>query len=364
MVIFSAVLFWKESPLQKANRFLAITFMLLAGWNFSKLYLYYALSSESDFLLSFYFPVDSVFAMCIGPAIYLYVCILFGGNTFNWKKHIRYQALPLLCAVLYLIYFAINSPNNRIAILHDEHYTNNWMIVGLNFLFYAQSVFYFESCLLKVYNFRTSGYILLTNKQQTNIRWLVYLFCFGLIAIYLNISVCTLASSIQMRAFAEMSIIDSLIIYILIQSVWRTGLSMQEISTPLLVTERALMLNSEQTKVYFEKLCDKLETSKIYLTPNCTLEIVAKLTDMSLHQLSNLINSNSENNFSDLINKYRIEYACMLICDKQKRYLTLEAIGFECGFGSRSNFNRAFKKHTYKTPTCFQSEQSKAVKPC
>jgi AraC-like DNA-binding protein len=40
-----------------------------------------------------------------------------------------------------------------------------------------------------------------------------------------------------------------------------------------------------------------------------------------------------------------------LLSEGFKQKLTLEAIGLECGFGSRTNFYNAFKKVTGKTPS-------------
>ena len=40
--------------------------------------------------------------------------------------------------------------------------------------------------------------------------------------------------------------------------------------------------------------------------------------------------------------------------DKQYKHLTLEGIGYECGFNSKSSFYAVFKKYTQQTPSEFR----------
>ena len=67
-----------------------------------------------------------------------------------------------------------------------------------------------------------------------------------------------------------------------------------------------------------------------------------------------LINDNLHKNFTDYINEYRIEEAKQLIQDNS--LYTIEAIGNQSGFNSKSAFYKAFKKITNTTPAKFKKQ--------
>jgi len=77
---------------------------------------------------------------------------------------------------------------------------------------------------------------------------------------------------------------------------------------------------------------------------------------ISTSGLSKLMNTHSGSNFSDYINKYRVEEAKKLLGDNSFSAYTIVAIGLECGFNSKSTFYSAFKKFTGVTPTAFRKE--------
>jgi AraC-like DNA-binding protein len=55
-------------------------------------------------------------------------------------------------------------------------------------------------------------------------------------------------------------------------------------------------------------------------------------------------------NFSALLNRYRVEEACRLRGDPAFDHLTIDAIGYQAGFQSRSTFYSAFKQIRGETP--------------
>ena len=102
------------------------------------------------------------------------------------------------------------------------------------------------------------------------------------------------------------------------------------------------------------KLKDILENEKLYLDPDITASKVAKKIPVSTHTLSYIINEELEDSFYDLINRMRIHDAKLKLKNKTLAHLSIEGIGKESGFKSKSSFYRAFKKFTGKTPSEFQ----------
>ena len=84
------------------------------------------------------------------------------------------------------------------------------------------------------------------------------------------------------------------------------------------------------------------------------LSDVAKKLQISVHQLSQLLNDNAGKSFPLFINEYRIEKAQQMLTASQ--HLTLESIGYECGFNSKSTFYTSFKKIMGTTPAKYKSQ--------
>jgi AraC-like DNA-binding protein len=93
-----------------------------------------------------------------------------------------------------------------------------------------------------------------------------------------------------------------------------------------------------------------------------TEEAVYKKSDLSIDDLSSklgvhpnylsqVINQKEKKNFYDFVNTYRIEEFKRLIEMPENQHLTLLALAFDCGFNSKSSFNRYFKKATGLTPS-------------
>ncbi len=84
---------------------------------------------------------------------------------------------------------------------------------------------------------------------------------------------------------------------------------------------------------------------KIYLDPELTLEKLSKAVKIPKYHLTQVFTFGFAMGFNKVINKYRIEYAVSLLEDSAKE-MTMEEIGMESGFNSRSSFYRAFN-HFY-----------------
>ena len=112
-------------------------------------------------------------------------------------------------------------------------------------------------------------------------------------------------------------------------------------------------------KTLIEKLEKTMSGSKAFKDSDLKLSSLASMIGVPAHQLSQMLNEHIENNFTTYVNNYRIQEACSII--SVNNLLTLEAIGYEVGFNSKSTFFAAFKKHTGMTPLTFM--QKSAVSP-
>ena len=97
-----------------------------------------------------------------------------------------------------------------------------------------------------------------------------------------------------------------------------------------------------------EQLNEVMKNEQLYKNSNVKLIDIAKKLNISTHQLSQLLNDNLGKSFALFVNEFRVEEAKEIL-SKNNQY-TLEAIGFESGFSSKSTFYATFKKLVGKTP--------------
>ncbi|WP_400077833.1 helix-turn-helix domain-containing protein [Winogradskyella sp. R77965] len=103
------------------------------------------------------------------------------------------------------------------------------------------------------------------------------------------------------------------------------------------------------------KLNTVMQDDSVYKNANLKSSEIAKKVGLSTHQFSQLLNDNLGKNFALFINEYRIDAAKLML--QNNNNLTLEAIGYECGFNSKSTFFTTFKKLVGTTPANFRKQK-------
>ncbi len=110
-------------------------------------------------------------------------------------------------------------------------------------------------------------------------------------------------------------------------------------------------LKAEEGAAYAERVIDYLKTEKPYLRSRLSIQDLAGALDIPAHALSQVINEHLNASFYDLINRHRVDEFKKRVADPQYQHFTLIAIALDCGFNSKSSFNRIFKKYEQRTPT-------------
>ena len=103
-------------------------------------------------------------------------------------------------------------------------------------------------------------------------------------------------------------------------------------------------------------LTDAMLQQKVYLQPDLTIHDVAKQLNISTRKVSVCINSCFGTNFSEWVNKYRVQEVQQRFLDDTSHLYTIEAIGQESGFKSRSAMYAAFNKLTGKSPAHYRNK--------
>lgn len=115
-------------------------------------------------------------------------------------------------------------------------------------------------------------------------------------------------------------------------------------------------LDPEEAQLIISRLERVMKEKELFKNPNLKINELARELNVSGHQLSQLLNNNIRKNFTLFVNEYRINEACNMLSGQTN--LTIEAIGDEVGFNSRSTFFASFKKIKGITPSVYQQQNS------
>jgi AraC-like DNA-binding protein len=99
-------------------------------------------------------------------------------------------------------------------------------------------------------------------------------------------------------------------------------------------------------------LISYFDNEKPYLNPELNMNMLADALSVPKHQLTEVLNADLGKNFFRFVNEYRVE-AVKKKLKHNKRNYSVEVIGYECGFNSKSTFYTVFKQITGMTPAEF-----------
>lgn len=108
-------------------------------------------------------------------------------------------------------------------------------------------------------------------------------------------------------------------------------------------------INPHETIV---KLVQYLDAEKAFLEPGLSVDKVASIINVRPDQLSALVSSELNTSFPTLINIKRLDAAACLLKEYPDKQILNVAL--ECGFNSKSNFNRLFKEYFDTTPSLYR----------
>ncbi|MGD9992760.1 MAG: helix-turn-helix domain-containing protein [Salinivirgaceae bacterium] len=303
-----------------------------------------------------------------GPFLYLYISALIDNKAlFNREKLLHF--IPFILFNLFIIissFFPEISERIRLDHLESEH--KSPLLFNLFLLFTVISgPFYF---ILSIRLFKKLDVNIFNNfssYENVNLVWLRKLvYTFGGIWTVLMIFT-TIHHVFNMFSwiFCTHGLTLSLSAFIILIGYY--GLKQKEIFIQYpnrnteYVTEpktkyAGVFIKEADIEQYVTKLKHHMVTKKPYLDANISLPELATTLDIPSHHLSRVINEQFGTNFFDFINQYRIEEVKTRLSNPEYENLSLLGIAFDCGFNTKSAFNRVFKKMTGFTPSEYRKQ--------
>jgi AraC-like DNA-binding protein len=347
---------------------LSLVFILTSLFGIAHYFLVFA---HSRFWLAIFYNNFAPFMFLIGPLLYFYVRnTLLDKNSISKKDWIHFipASIAFIGSIPYLflpfdkkLQIADRIINNLNAIATIE--VNMFYNVGLSFvlrtivffLYLVYSVFLVWKVFLAGINCAQ-----VTKKQfMATYRWLVVLLAsLGLIAV----SFAVLAVNATFSTPSD-TIKEGHIIYLI------AGLAYSIMSFSFLLFPRILygIPNKPILNFATNKIISKPKEDPLYELSNKIIAYIEEekpylnygfsISDVSLHlqvpqkNVSYCFTFLMKTKFSKLKNRLRIQHAIQLLTESNLSTLTIESIGEQSGFKTRSNFYIAFKEETGFTPS-------------
>lgn len=117
---------------------------------------------------------------------------------------------------------------------------------------------------------------------------------------------------------------------------------------------RRSALTGERASEILVKARNALIDKRLFADPTLTLARLAKRLGVTPNELSQAINQQAGQRFTDFVNATRIEEAKALLASPVRAGQTIIDIAYEVGFNSKSTFNAAFAKVTGSTPSDYR----------
>lgn len=288
--------------------------------------------------------------LSIGPMLWIYVKLVIGDESKKLKKHLY---IPIGFGIVSLLLIGIDLIIVDVKVSLFIRQTIIYIVlIGLTVIFILQSGYY-SYLSLKLYrkHLKNVGDTF-SYTEKVNLSWFKFLIygyiflIFGLIASH----------------FVEDSISYFIFYLVLLIYVTYSGyhaLKQDPIFDKIKIENKLNnkiieTINQEDYNELRTKLFATMDEKKLYLDSSLTIHSLARQLNSNNKYVSQLINNDLNKNFVMFINEYRIGDAKTLLLNNENDNLTIESIGYDTGFKSKSAFNRAFKKYTNTTPSEFR----------
>ncbi len=114
-------------------------------------------------------------------------------------------------------------------------------------------------------------------------------------------------------------------------------------------------LSSGRKNEIKELIFKAFEDEELYLNADLNMDVLSAHLSLPKHHITEVLNTVIGRNFFQFVNQYRIEAVKKMLEDPNNPY-SIEAIGYDCGFSSKSSFFSTFKKLTGITPAQFRAK--------
>ncbi len=344
-VIFSYIVVFAKKFQSKSSVFLGLTVLFLS------------LSNIQHILIDVnYFSVDSIirrtyipWQWLVAPMFYLFTRNFLKKEMLN-KKELFYLIGPFfIITIVHLIQFVYQAYFDHNYSITDYYRRGLFLYTNLVSFIYIPLVVYIMFRM--IINYENSNVNTIEKVQQETV-WLKNLVYIGIAIVSLGLISVIIGIFVDMKeSFYAYPFFISLSVWIY----WVGYVGIQRSSSHKRLEKLQNIQTSKKTgATTFKKINDYIIDEKKYLLADISLNTIADKFEISSGYLSQLVNIHTTKSFNDHINELRVEASKRMLTDDHFNNYTIESIGLECGFKSKSNFYTTFKKFSGQTPNQYK----------
>lgn len=300
--------------------------------------------------------------LAVGPLLFFYVKSITT-SYFRFRKRDGLHFIPVLIFIVYKIVIFVydaslpgfeDTQNGFLKIHLDEKYIQPLVEIIEN----LQMLLYFAFTFQLYYTYKRKIQDYFSNTYALELNWIRnFLFVYAFLFLY-KVFENVVGNSIidlhwtQRWWYEFFSAIA--ILYIGIKGYFTDTNTLKDLNLSMQPKQKsktgATLQNEklEKDKVTVENF---MRQNSPFLNPDLNLTELSKMINISVPELSDIINSGFQKNFNDFINSYRVTAVQKMLENGKQKQLSLLGIAHECGFNSKATFNRVFKKLTSLTPS-------------
>ncbi|HHT22537.1 MAG TPA: AraC family transcriptional regulator [Bacteroidales bacterium] len=300
--------------------------------------------------------------LLFNPALYIYIRSLVRKN-FKLKWTITLHLLPYIIS-------EIAAYVTRIPLAFENFFENDTTL-HIRLIFAIATIIswmvYLSLSIIILHKYRIN----LRNEQsnidfEQNLSWLMFVSVFYVVyCLIANILGFTFAFSgvgTEAISFYNYSTLLALVYIFSFYGLRQKQIEIQteEIKEPKeIISYKNSILTKEIREDIKMKIFAYFENEKAYLNSGLNMDLLSSAIDYPKYQITEVLNVDIGKNFFQFVNSYRIEAVKKMLLEPKLKY-SIEAVGYECGFNSKSSFYTVFKANTGMTPIAFRNYHLKA----
>jgi AraC-like DNA-binding protein len=336
--------------------FILAVWLLVVGLHLTSFYL---LITRQNLSLPFLLGLELPLPLLHGPFLYLYCESVT--NQVGTKRPRMLHFLPFVLSYLLISSFLISPVDHKIFVYENKgvgYETNKSILVWAIIL---SGIIYVILSLHILANHKRKLRDEFSYAEKINLAWLRYLI-YGIGGIWIVI----------IFIGGDRAIFGAVVVFVIVLGYFgikQVGIFTQQASvekfagqeaassaeipteTPRKTKYQKSSLNSEDAEIIHRMLTEAMREQKLFTNPELTLPELSKHLNVHPNNLSQVINTYEQKPFYDYVNFLRVEEFKRIVSLPENQKFNLLGLAHNCGFNSKTSFNRNFKNSTGLSPT-------------